>query len=158
MPNQKQKSPNLKKTTAKEEPPKEAKAVAEEHKEFREEITEIKAFLQHFSGPLPPPDAFAKYEQTLEGAANRILTMAEKQQEHRQATEKKIVRSNIINEKLGLIFGIIVALAAIGSGAYCASIQQTWAAVVIGGGGVVGLITAFVQGSREIKREKRNKK
>lgn len=31
------------------------------------------------SGPIPAPEAFAGYEQTLDGAADRILTMAEQQ-------------------------------------------------------------------------------
>jgi len=154
MTNQKKKSSDLEKPAPANKSSIETTATVEEHKEFREEITEIKAFLQHFTGPLPPPEAFAKYEQTLKGAADRIISMAEKQQAHRQEIEKKIVKSDIINEKLGLVFGIIVALSAIGGGVYCAYIGQTWAAVAIGGGGVAGLVAAFVQGTRIRKKEK----
>lgn len=158
MSNQNKKSSDLGKPVPQKKPPIEPPATLEEHKEFRAEITEIKAFLQHFSGPLPPPEAFSKYEQALKGAANRILTMAEKQQEQRHYIEKKIVRSDIINEKLGLIFGLIIALVAIGGGIYCAYIKQTWAAVAIGGGGVAGLVAAFVQGARARRQEKNNNK
>ncbi len=35
-----------------------------------------------FSGPLPPPEVFAKYEQILSGSADRILKMAENQSTH----------------------------------------------------------------------------
>ena len=33
-----------------------------------------------FSGPLPPPELFKQYEEILPGSANRILKMAEKEQ------------------------------------------------------------------------------
>lgn len=36
-----------------------------------------------FSGPLPPPQILGQYDEVLPGAAERILRMAEKQQDHR---------------------------------------------------------------------------
>lgn len=42
-----------------------------------------------FHGPLPPPSLFNEYEKVLPGAADRILTMAEREQEHRIWWEKK---------------------------------------------------------------------
>lgn len=39
-----------------------------------------------FSGPLPPPQVLAQYESILPGSANRILSMAEKQSEHRRSS------------------------------------------------------------------------
>lgn len=42
-----------------------------------------------FSGPIPHPEHFAKYEEVLSGAADRILAMAEKEQEVRHELEKK---------------------------------------------------------------------
>lgn len=47
---------------------------------------------QSFSGPLPSPDALAKYEQVIRGAAERIIAMAERQANHRQ-TIGKILRA-----------------------------------------------------------------
>lgn len=136
----------------------EPKVIAKEHKKFRAEILEIKTFLEHFSGPLPPPDAFAKYDKALTGAANRILIMAEKQLEHRQKVEKKIINSNIVNERIGLIFGLVVALSALAAAMYCAHLGQTWPAVAIGGGSIAGLVAAFVQGTRIRRRENKAKK
>ena len=40
------------------------------------------------SGPLPPPEMLAQYEEILPGAAERILSMAERQAEHRQKMEQ----------------------------------------------------------------------
>lgn len=42
-------------------------------------IKTVKVSEQHvYSGPLPEPEALAKYDQIVPGAAERILTMAEK--------------------------------------------------------------------------------
>lgn len=38
---------------------------------------------ERFSGPIPPRSSFEGYERILPGAANRILSMAEKEQNHR---------------------------------------------------------------------------
>jgi uncharacterized membrane protein len=51
--------------------------VSPEDNERREAILRIAA--TRFSGPLPPPEALAKYNDILPGAADRIITMAEHQ-------------------------------------------------------------------------------
>ena len=45
------------------------------------------------SGPLPAPEDLAHYDAICPGAANRIITMAENNMEHRQSMEKTLVRS-----------------------------------------------------------------
>ena len=57
-----------------------------------------------------PPEAFQRYEEILPGAAERILKMAEKQAEHRQRLEEKIVNAEIRDARLGLIFGFLIGL------------------------------------------------
>jgi uncharacterized membrane protein len=44
-------------------------------------------------GPLPPPDQFKDYEAILPGSADRILKMAEKEQDHRHAWELSHLRN-----------------------------------------------------------------
>ena len=44
-----------------------------------------------FSGPLPHPDIMKGYDDIVPGAAERILKMAENQQNHRFKLEEKIV-------------------------------------------------------------------
>lgn len=63
-----------------------------------------------YSGPIPPPDAFADYDKVLPGAADRIMTMAENQSRHRQKMEQEVVFSQIRDNKRGHWFGFIVAL------------------------------------------------
>lgn len=58
-----------------------------------------------FSGPLPPPDYLEAYEKTLPGAPERIMTMAEKQVDHRISLEKIIVKKKFSQSTLGQILG-----------------------------------------------------
>jgi hypothetical protein len=41
-----------------------------------------------YSSPLPPPEIIEGYEKVLRGSADRILTLTEKQSEHRRELEK----------------------------------------------------------------------
>jgi uncharacterized membrane protein len=64
-----------------------------------------------YSGPLPHPDHFQKYEQICPGAANRIIKMAEGQIVHRQKLETKHLDSNVKNERLGMHYSFwIIAM------------------------------------------------
>jgi uncharacterized membrane protein len=89
------------------------------------------------SGPLPAPDDFQQYEDTLAGSADRIMTMAEKEQNHRHKRDLRIVSSEYMVRILGQV-GAMVALAMlVGLVAYCASVGQPLAAGVIGAVGAV---------------------
>lgn len=63
-----------------------------------------------FSGPLPAPEDFAAYKNVVPDAPERILAMAEKQQQHRIETERKIVDSNIKSSLRGQVLGAIMAI------------------------------------------------
>lgn len=52
-------------------------AVEEETVEAVKEVV-IKAMKEEFSGPIPHPDTIQKYEEILPGAADRIISMAER--------------------------------------------------------------------------------
>jgi uncharacterized membrane protein len=85
-----------------------------------------------FRGPLPPPDDFRKYEDTLSGAADRILSMAElalqngcTRDEHNFEIKKMAIDSSREDNKgtfrlarLVLIIVLIVAILILGFGAY----------------------------------------
>ncbi len=64
----------------------------------------------YFSGPIPPPQSLEQYERICPGAANRILKMAEKQSQHRQDLEMKIINSNIRHEKIGIHYAFIITI------------------------------------------------
>jgi len=69
-----------------------------------------------FAGPLPPPEALARYNEILPGLAERIVAMAERQSQHRQGLEKTVIESRTRNESRGQTFAFILALViAVGS-------------------------------------------
>ena len=52
-----------------------------------------------FSGPIPPPEALAKYDSVVPGAAERILKMAENEAAARIRNSEKELAARIRNEE-----------------------------------------------------------
>jgi len=65
------------------------------------------------SAPLPLPAELERYEHILPGAAERIFKVFENQSKHRQELEKKVVDSECLNSKLGIICALSIALVTI---------------------------------------------
>jgi uncharacterized membrane protein len=108
-----------------------------------------------FSGPVPPPDLLAGYESVLPGSAERIIRMAETEQSHRHGREQsqdqlqEAFQRNIAREvTTGQICALLIGIIAIVSGAYAAVNGAQWTGSFIGGGGVIGLVTAFLVGRK----------
>ena len=111
-----------------------------------------------FSGPLPHPAILAKYDEIVPGSADRIIKMAENQSIHRRDMEKMVIKSDIINSKLGLVFGLIIGLAAFYLSYKLAELKLPWLAGIIGVGYVVSLVGTFIYGSQGRRRELKEKK
>jgi len=71
-----------------------------------------------FSGPLPPPDMLAAYNQVFPGCAERIVTMAEKEQGHRHQTESTDLTGTIALARRGQLIGAVLASIALFGGIY----------------------------------------
>ena len=74
---------------------------------------------------------YGEYDRVLPGSANRILTMAEREQAHRVSIEGKALQASAKDSKLGQYFGFSLALICIGGGIYLATQGQTIAAVAL---------------------------
>jgi len=105
-----------------------------------------------WSGPLPPPQVLKDYNSIVPNAADRIIKMAEKQEDHRIAIESIVVDSNVRNEKFGVISGLVIGLSGLTCATICALYGHDWVAAVIGGSTLVSLVSVFVIGKS--KREK----
>ena len=75
-------------------------------------------FAATYSGPLPLAEDFRKYEEVCHGAADRIITMAEKQAAHRQAIETKEADRISRNSMAGIISALAITFTIVGSGVY----------------------------------------
>lgn len=69
-----------------------------------------------FSGPLPPPETLAEYDQISPGFANRIITMAEKEQVHRHMQDELRwpVQRKLLSR--GQVFAFILSLSIVAGG------------------------------------------
>ncbi len=60
---------------------------------------------ERFSGPIAHPRHLREYEQIAPGSADRIITMAEKRNDHHIDMERKLSQAEIDDRKLGMICG-----------------------------------------------------
>lgn len=63
-------------------------------KQNKQEVKASITQVQQWSGPLPDPNSLARYNEVLPNAAERIMSMAEKEMEHRHQKEDSIIRQD----------------------------------------------------------------
>ena len=81
-------------------------------KSRREVISRIstKLYAEYFSGPIAHPRHLREYNDISPGAADRIITMAEKNADHRRAMASEKSRADISDRKLGMLLGMCVLI------------------------------------------------
>ncbi|MEQ1887576.1 MAG: DUF2335 domain-containing protein [Alphaproteobacteria bacterium] len=99
---------------------------------------------ESFQGPIPPPAHLAGYEEILSGSANRIISMAEKEQVHRQGLESRVLRWSAFGEVFGQLSGVLVSFGFIAGAAYCAYIGATAVGMSLVGAGAASIVSILV--------------
>jgi uncharacterized membrane protein len=107
-----------------------------------------------YMGPIPSADELARYESIEPGLAGRIISMAERQSDHRQRIEAVAVSSEFSNGRLGIFIGAVVAIAALTVTALLGLWGQQLAATAVGVTEIASLASVFVVGSRNRKNER----
>ena len=80
------------------------------------EIASLIAQHISYSGPLPPPSMFKDYENVLPGSADRILALAEKEQDLRRRDNSSVSRNDTVR-----VYGsIFVSFSLVLAACYCA--------------------------------------
>jgi uncharacterized membrane protein len=111
--------------------------------------TQILAVVQEaFTGPMPHPRHLAEYEETLPGCAERIMRMAEKEQDARHSVSAELVEIEKRNTKRGMWFGFIIAGLLVAGAVTCAAIGQTTVAVALVAAAAVGMVSKLINGWR----------
>lgn len=107
--------------------------------------------LNHFQGPIPPPDHLAGYEQISPGFADRIVKMAEDQANHRYAIDHKNVDSDISirnrmmkERRAGQFMAFAIAILFPCLGVYLIMHSAKIEGSIFGGIGLVPVIYAFI--------------
>ena len=101
---------------------------------------------QSFSGPIPAPDLLRQYDTVIPGAAERILSMAERDAKHQQDIEQLAIKYATSETRRGQWFGLIIGVCALVMTAISLAFGSENTAMVIGGSTIVGLVTVFVVG------------
>jgi uncharacterized membrane protein len=114
--------------------------------------------LRHFSGPLPSPENLLNYDKVTPGAANRIIEMAEKNQEHRLYINKIIAESDVKKSLRGQIFGFAIAAIAFTVATICAFLDQKEIGIAAIGFSLVSIVSTFVLGRKSKDNAKKNEK
>lgn len=111
-------------------------------------------------GPLPDPMTLANYEKLMPGLAERVVRMAEKEQEHRHECDRTRNESNkqIISveanrqtgiqkaETLGQKFGFTISIVAVASALLATWMKQPAVAIALVSLPVMSVIKAFLSG------------
>jgi len=117
----------------------------------------VSVIRQEYSGPLPPPNALERYSQIIPNGAERLMVMAEEQSKHRRELETKALNTDSRNSLLGVIFAFLLGLTTIVAGTIIILKGYAYPGTIVGSAGLVGLVSAFIYGTRERRKERENK-
>lgn len=109
-------------------------------------VAHISRVTEEFSGPLPPPQHLEQYNQILPGSAERILSMAEKQQEHRMAVENSVLLTVNKAHLSGLRFAFIIFMTCLLLSGYALYLDKMTFAVGTLLVGIAGATVSFITG------------
>jgi uncharacterized membrane protein len=109
------------------------------------------------AGPLPHPAVLRQYDEIIPDGADRILSLVERQTDHRIDLEKKVVYSDARRADWGVIAGLLVAGGGMGFGYALLVHGHAVAGSIFAGGTITTLVGTFVYGTKS-RREERIKK
>lgn len=75
---------------------------------------------QMYEGPLPAPSDFAAYKETLPSAPERIMTMAEYEQDWSHKAKDKVINYGLIESIIGMILSFVIVVLCVWAAVYLA--------------------------------------
>ena len=120
-------------------------------------VLEIIQAQSQFSGPLPHPDILKGYDEVCPGAADRIIRMAESQQQHRRDIEARVVSGNVKAQARGQHYALIVLVAFAVIGGALLFMGKSTDGLVTMITPLVGVAGLFIYGRREQANERKQK-
>lgn len=120
-------------------------------------IEETISEISHHSGPLPRPADLADYEAIQKGFAERIMQMAEKEQNGRLSSFNDLVGKDYNLKSRGQNYGLISVLVLVAFAGFLAYLGAMESAAWVAGGGIAGIVGIFVTGRFVSARESKDK-
>lgn len=113
-----------------------------------------------FSGPIPHPDLLKGYEDIAKGSAGRIISMAEKQQEHRMMLERKLQQTESRDSLAGILCATIISIGCLVAGVAVALKSPGVSGKFLGGlfglSGIGSVMVTMIRDTRTQAKEKQN--
>ena len=101
---------------------------------------------------MPHPDIISGYERVLPGSAERIFSMAEREQKFRHATQEGALTGAVKRDRRGQWMGFIITMCVLLIASIFAYLGNTLFAGTLIGLDLLGLATVFVIGRRPEKK------
>jgi uncharacterized membrane protein len=102
--------------------------------------------VQH-RGPIPAPHQLREYNAIVPGSADRILSMAEKEQANRHQWEQRHLTFDFATNIFQLSLGFLLSLALAGGAVYLAE-SSPWVATALVSFSTFGIVATFIKGKR----------
>ena len=112
----------------------------------------IKAYT--YRGPLPHPKILHGYEEVLPGSADRIIKMAENQQNHRIKSTEKLIKAETEQSKIGLVFAFTLSMVMLLGGIILIGIGNDLSGYILIIPTIAGLIALFIKENFKINEKK----
>lgn len=98
------------------------------------------------SGPIPDARSMKQYNESIPNGADRIMIMAEKQQQHRMEMEKMVATRQMSQSQKGQYFGFTISILVLALILYLSVNGHTSVAGILGSVTIVSLVAVFVTG------------
>ncbi|NOZ73082.1 MAG: DUF2335 domain-containing protein [Chloroflexi bacterium] len=111
----------------------------------------------HYSGPLPPPEILAGYNEVVPDSASLLIEQFLEQGRHRRELEKFVVTNDVKRANWGLVAGFIISMVSILGSFYTISLGyklEGLTGVIVSLG---SLVAAFFYGTYSRKKERQEK-
>jgi uncharacterized membrane protein len=109
---------------------------------------QLALFAEHQSGPLPPARQLADYDSVLPGLADRIVRMAEREQQHRHLIEEAQVAQPYLLARRGQTFALLAMVIFVAFAGWLASQGEPVLATILGAIDLAAIIGLFIHGQR----------
>lgn len=115
-------------------------------KEIVSQLTSL-VISESFAGPIAHPRHLREYEQICPGAADRIIAMAEKRNEHHINMESRVLDAETSDQRRGMVFGASLFGLLILAALIVALVSRDWKlAGIFLGAAALGGVALFIKG------------
>lgn len=107
-----------------------------------------------YIGPLPSPVILQQYKDISPEIVKEIVAAFSEQGKNRRSNESWIHKGGVVRSILGVIFAFLIGMTSICGGIYLVMQSHSVAGSVFGGFGLVGLVQAFILGTRATRQRR----